>query len=63
MLTFKLIEVLQDGKGSLSSKRFFAIGCFINAIILSYTIKDPVLVGMFLAPAITVLISQAVTKT
>ncbi len=62
-MKFKLIQILQDDKGSLSSKRFFAIGCFINAIILSYTIKDPVLVGLFLTPATTVLISQAITKT
>ncbi len=62
-MKFKLVEILEDQKGSFSSKRFFALGCFINAIILSYTIKDPVLVGLFLTPATSVLISQAITKT
>lgn len=54
---------LHDSQGNRSSKRLFALGCFINAVVLSYTIKDPVMVGVFMTPATVIFTGQMITKT
>jgi len=51
-----------DGK-TLSSKRIFALGLAIVAVVGFFIGKDAASVGTLLAPAVLVFITQAVTKT
>lgn len=57
------MSFLQDDKGNWSSKRFYALACFIVGTVLAFINGDPIVVGIFLAASTSVFIGQAVTHT
>ena len=56
-----LFQFLKDADGQFSSKRLFALGAFVVAVVLAFQGRDLMLVGAFLTPAMAVLLGQAIT--
>lgn len=44
----EFLENLYYSGGKISSKRFYGGMLFVNAIVLSYTTKDPIIIKAFL---------------
>lgn len=59
----KIPSMISDGEGGVSSKRVFAIGCFIVAAIGFFMGKAAPEIGVFMAAATAVFLGQAITKT
>jgi hypothetical protein len=59
----KIVEFFQDAAGQFSSKRLFALACFVVAVVLAFRGRDIALIAAFLAPATAVLSVQAATGT
>ena len=59
----RLAEFFQGPSGQYSSKRLFAFACFAVAVVLVFRGADNATIGVFLAPAVAALITQAATGT
>ena len=59
----KLGEFLQDAMGDFSSKRLFALACFVIATVALFQGRPLTEYGPFLAAAVAVFIGQAATGT
>jgi len=59
----KIGQIFEGPRGEVSSKRVFALGCFIVASIVALQGGDPTTSGAFLASASAVFIGASISKT
>lgn len=59
----KILEFFQDAAGQFSSKRLFALACFVIAVVALFMGRPVADFAPFLAAAVVVFVGQAATGT
>lgn len=60
------MSLFRGPRGDVSSKRLFGLGCFLAAVVYTFASgghPDSIVLGIWLGPAVTVFVTQALTKS